>query len=462
MRDIIADYGPSLTIFAFTGFTLIPSFSSVNVVRINIPTTFNTTSGRSWVVDLNHAELSTTAKGLAFFPALVLTALYFFDHNVSALLTHRIEYGLKKKVCYDWDFMVLGVMMIICGFLGLPPCNGLIPNSPMHSKALVVYKSHKQLETEAKRSSTLSFIDVPNTTQLRRNSASAEADAAATAMGMQDLTDNRSPARNAIQRIHPPGESDTAVAIQELPSSVDFQKNLQSTIRKRERKNSLGKTDADTPTLAFAEKRLPPQFDHVVDQRLSNLLQSGMVAVMLVILPALALVPTSVVTGLFLFMGVESLLDGDVFSRMIFPFVQKHHWPLLDLDSRLDIKFLSTYRKRINVYTLIQLVAFGIVFYVTQTVASIAFPLFILLLVPLRFNVLPRYFEGKFIETIDHPLIESEHDEEKRLSLEAEKVLSAIPPPPDLLQMFHVPPNSPAAVLVVLPQRTLRESDASV
>ena len=240
--------------------------------------------------------------------------------------------------------------------------------------------------------------------------------------------------------------------------------------------------------LALADKRLPPQFDHVVDQRLSNLLQSGMVAIMLVILPALALVPTSVVTGLFLFMGVESLLDGDIFSRMIFPFVQKHHWMLLDLDSRLDIDFLSKYRKSINVYTLIQLVAFGIVFYVTQTVASIAFPLFILLLVPLRFNALPRYFDTDFINAIDQPLIESEEDKAKRQTheegldampplhsdlplteseddkanrsrLQAEKDLPSMLPPPDLLQMFHTPPNSPA---VVLPQRTSHQSATSV
>ena len=81
-------------------------------------------------------------------------------------------------------------------------------------------------------------------------------------------------------------------------------------------------------------------------------------------------------------MGVESLLDGDIFSRMIFPFVEKRNWFLLNFDARLKKDgFIQSHRREMIVYTLIQLAAFGVVFYVTQTVASIAFPVFILLLV---------------------------------------------------------------------------------
>jgi hypothetical protein len=117
------------------------------------------------------------------------------------------------------------------------------------------------------------------------------------------------------------------------------------------------------------------------------------------------------VTGLFLFMGLESLLDGDVYARMIFPFVQEKYWCLLSLGAALQKEsFLANNRAQINVYTLIQLVAFGIVLFVTQTIASIAFPVLILLLVPLRFRVLPRFapfFTPEFFDTIDQPLIEA-------------------------------------------------------
>jgi hypothetical protein len=188
-------------------------------------------------------------------------------------------------------------------------------------------------------------------------------------------------------------------------------------------------------------------------------------------------VPTSVVTGLFLYMGVESLLDGDIFARLVFPFVQKHRWYLLDFDESLKKDdFLKTHRTSMNVYTVIQLLAFGIVFYVTQTVAAIAFPVFILLLVPLRFNVLPRfknYFGKEFIDVMDQPLIADKHPEAEHPEAELHAVVSetslgtgrqeipsetspqafsvpsvpalAAPPVPDLVKAFQSPPNPPAS-----------------
>ena len=443
IRDVIADYGPSLTIFAFTGFTLIPSFSSVNVVRINIPQTFNTTSGRPWLVDLNDPGLSTTAKGLAFFPALVLTALYFFDHNVSALLTHRIKYSKSSKpmrqVCYDWDFMVLGVMMIVCAFLGLPPCNGLIPNSPMHSKALEVYE-----DVTKRRKQSISGEEAMQVAPLEAQLAKIYALLKHSIGGEESIRRKSIGGEESIRRTSISGE---AAKVQALLAQV-----VQS-------------PQSPAPSV---------EFDYVVDQRLSNLLQSGMVAVMLVILPVLALVPTSVVTGLFLFMGVESLLEGDIFSRMIFPFVQKEFLASLGFEDRLKKdNFLQNHTKQINVYTLIQLVAFGIVFYVTQTSASIAFPVFILLLIPLRFSLLPRlkpFFDQEFINTIDQPLILAADEEEREVNIEvnietgniemqpasadesniaeaAADVSVAVsspprtpPAPPDLLTSFRTPP----------------------
>ena len=94
-------------------------------------------------------------------------------------------------------------------------------------------------------------------------------------------------------------------------------------------------------------------------------------------------------------MGVESLLDGDIFSRMIFPFVEKRNWFLLNFDARLKKDdFIEDHRREMIVYTLIQLAAFGVVFYVTQTVASIAFPVFILLLVRPAPHEHERYFRS--------------------------------------------------------------------
>eukprot|EP00656_Telonema_subtile_P054069 TRINITY_DN7971_c0_g2_i2.p3 TRINITY_DN7971_c0_g2~~TRINITY_DN7971_c0_g2_i2.p3 ORF type:complete len:157 (-),score=33.05 TRINITY_DN7971_c0_g2_i2:483-953(-) len=67
--------------------------------------------------------------------------LFWFDHNVSSLLTQKPQAGLRKPPGYNWDFLVLGLIVLLCGFLGVPPPNGLIPQSPLHVTACSEFKT---------------------------------------------------------------------------------------------------------------------------------------------------------------------------------------------------------------------------------------------------------------------------------------------------------------------------------
>jgi hypothetical protein len=100
-----------------------------------VPDSFATTSGRdSWFV--NPLDCPVWAVFVAIAPALILTVLFFFDHNVSSLLCQVPEFGLKKGTSYHWDFFVIGVQILITGLLGIPPVNGLIPQAPLHTDSL--------------------------------------------------------------------------------------------------------------------------------------------------------------------------------------------------------------------------------------------------------------------------------------------------------------------------------------
>jgi hypothetical protein len=66
----------------------------------------------------------------------MLTALFFFDHNVSSKLSQDPKYNLQKPSTYNWDFSVLGLEVLLVGFLGVPPASGLIPQAPLHTRAL--------------------------------------------------------------------------------------------------------------------------------------------------------------------------------------------------------------------------------------------------------------------------------------------------------------------------------------
>ena len=76
----------------------------------------------------------------ALFPAFMLYLLFFIDHNISSILTQSPKYNLKKPPAYHWDFFVLGLTIIPCGLLGLPPGSGLIPQAPLHTRALCTKK----------------------------------------------------------------------------------------------------------------------------------------------------------------------------------------------------------------------------------------------------------------------------------------------------------------------------------
>ena len=82
------------------------------------------------------------AKGIfgAMFPALMLYLLFFIDHNISSILTQAPKFHLKKPSAYHWDFFCLGLTIVPCGMLGLPPGSGLIPQAPLHTRALATRK----------------------------------------------------------------------------------------------------------------------------------------------------------------------------------------------------------------------------------------------------------------------------------------------------------------------------------
>ncbi|KAI7984218.1 Boron transporter 4 [Camellia lanceoleosa] len=66
----------------------------------------------------------------------MIAGLYFFDHSVASQMVQQKEFNLKNPSAYHYDIL-LGFMTLLCGLIGLPPSNGVIPQSLMHTKSLV-------------------------------------------------------------------------------------------------------------------------------------------------------------------------------------------------------------------------------------------------------------------------------------------------------------------------------------
>ena len=85
VRVFLKDYGTPLTVIFFTGFVYIGRMKSVPLERLPTSTAFFPTSDRSWLVDFWNISVVDVFLALPF--ALLLTILFWFDHNGNYSLT---------------------------------------------------------------------------------------------------------------------------------------------------------------------------------------------------------------------------------------------------------------------------------------------------------------------------------------------------------------------------------------
>ncbi|VAH58363.1 unnamed protein product [Triticum turgidum subsp. durum] len=153
LRSFIADYGVPLMVIVWTAFSFaLPSKVPSGVPRrLFSPLPWESISLRHWTVAKDLFSVPPTYIFAAIVPALMVAGLYFFDHSVASQLAQQKEFNLKKPSAYHYDILVLGFMVLLCGLLGIPPSNGVLPQSPMHTRSLAVLKGQllrkKMLQT---------------------------------------------------------------------------------------------------------------------------------------------------------------------------------------------------------------------------------------------------------------------------------------------------------------------------
>jgi hypothetical protein len=148
IRDFLVDYAMIICVIFWSGFAYIPgNLRSTNIERLAITTAYQpTVSTRSWFV--NPSDLSVGYVFIAIPFAILVTALFYFDHNVSSLTAQAKHYPLRKPAGFHWDFFLLGWTTIIAGFLGLPYPNALVPQCAMHTDALGQWKIVQPTENQ--------------------------------------------------------------------------------------------------------------------------------------------------------------------------------------------------------------------------------------------------------------------------------------------------------------------------
>ncbi|KAH7166027.1 HCO3 transporter family-domain-containing protein [Dactylonectria macrodidyma] len=297
IRVFLKDYGTPLTLVFFTGFVHIGRMAKVDLDVLPTSDAFMPTSDRDWLVNFWDLSVGEIFTALPF--AILLTILFWFDHNVSSLIAQGREFPLRKPAGFHWDLFLLGLTTGVAGILGLPFPNGLIPQAPFHTESLCVTKPVKDVDEHG---------------------------------------------------------------------------------NEKEGHYSLEAT-------------------HVVEQRFSNLAQ-GLLTLGTMSGPLLVvihLIPHGVLAGLFFVMGVQALEANGITSKLVFLARDKALTP-----SSAPLHQIRR-RSAIWIFVLIELVGFGATFAITQTVAAVGFPVFIMALIPVRALILPRIFSSEELAALDEP-----------------------------------------------------------
>ncbi|XP_046734499.1 band 3 anion transport protein isoform X1 [Diprion similis] len=148
-----------------------------------------------------------------------------------------------------------------------------------------------------------------------------------------------------------------------------------------------------------------PHIVEVKEQRVSGLLVAILVGLSVLMAPLLRRVPMAVLIGVFLYMGVSSTNGVQLFDRIkLFFMPVKHH------GTANYVRRVQTYK--MHIFTLIQIFCLSVLWVVKSTAISLAFPFFLILMIPLRAQM-KRYFTHAELRALDtkEPEMESTQDE---------------------------------------------------
>ncbi|KFX85995.1 hypothetical protein O988_09819 [Pseudogymnoascus sp. VKM F-3808] len=157
VRVFVKDYGTPLTIVFFTGFVHVGRMDSVQLQTLPTSKAFFPTADRGWFIHFWDISVSDVFLAIPF--AILLTILFYFDHNVSSLIAQGSEFPLRKPAGFHWDLFLLGLTTGVSGLLGIPAPNGLIPQAPFHTASLCVTKIAPASEDNDSKGHPTAVID---------------------------------------------------------------------------------------------------------------------------------------------------------------------------------------------------------------------------------------------------------------------------------------------------------------
>ncbi|KAJ1410985.1 Bicarbonate transporter, C-terminal [Sesbania bispinosa] len=359
LRGFVAEYGVPMMVVIWTAASyIIPGKVPDGVPRrLVCPLPWESESLYHWTVVKDMGKVPVLYIFGAIIPALMIAGLYFFDHSVASQMAQQKEFNLQKPSAYHYDVFLLGIMTLICGILGLPPSNGVLPQSPMHTKSLAVLRRRlirKRVVKSAKEC-------------IKQQRTSSELYGKMQAVFI---------------------EMDTAPTVKEL-------ENLKEAVMKSDSKDGA-KENFDPEK--HIDEYLPVR---VNEQRMTNLLQSLLVGVSMLGISVIKKIPTSVLWGYFAYMAIDSLPGNQFWERILLLFITpSRRYKILEGSHASFVEKVPF--KTIAAFTALQLAYFLLCFGVTWIpIGGILFPVPFFLLIIIRERLLPKLFKPSYLQELD-------------------------------------------------------------
>lgn len=138
IRMGLAEYAAAISIIIFIGMPHVGELASLDKQTLQVSShAFKPSSPDRSVFFVQFWHLTVGWIFAAIVPGFIITILFFFDHEVSSIICTIDRYGTKKPGGFAWDIVLLGTTTALCGILGIPPANGLLPQAPLHSESLL-------------------------------------------------------------------------------------------------------------------------------------------------------------------------------------------------------------------------------------------------------------------------------------------------------------------------------------
>ncbi|KAF2722817.1 hypothetical protein K431DRAFT_311505 [Polychaeton citri CBS 116435] len=159
IRKLLSDYAYPIATIWWTGFSHIPSrITDANLLRLPHTRAFYPTVEHPgpgpWLIDFWNLDAKWVFVALPM--GILLTLLFYYDHNVSSLAAQAKQFPLTKPAGFHWDFFLLGCTCFIAGIIGIPLPNGLVPQAPVHTDACTEYQDElvtsKEMDDDAEES----------------------------------------------------------------------------------------------------------------------------------------------------------------------------------------------------------------------------------------------------------------------------------------------------------------------